>query len=167
MLRRQRVSLNDYRGSWLPVVARRCHGNDVASPHFESNSETASIQHIASRSARGSNLATCLAIRRRTTWERASGTINRSSRRPCARRRSRIALIRSDASAIYHLTVTRYSVTRYVTQIKAAPTTVALDMESSAVAANGFRIRVPYGSSTSAQLRNSDTLFDKAFSLVS
>ena len=71
----------------------------------------------APRSAPASNLATCLAIRRRTIGERASGTSNRSSRMPCARRRSRIALIRLDASAMWYLTVTRYSVTRYVTYI--------------------------------------------------
>jgi hypothetical protein len=101
VLRWERVSLDDYRRPRLHIVASCSHRNDVATLHLASNSETASLQRIASSSAPGSNFDTCRAIRLRTIGDRASGTIKRSSRMPCARRRSRIALIPSDASAIH------------------------------------------------------------------
>ena len=81
----------------------------IATLHGASNSETASIHRIASRSAALSNPATSLATRRRTAFARGSGTTSRNSRSPCVRRRSRIALIRSAACAI----VSSSSVTRY------------------------------------------------------
>jgi hypothetical protein len=112
MCRRQSIGLNDHGRSRLAVVARRGHGDDVTAPHRVSNSDTASIHLIASRSADGSRPATAFATRRRTAFERASGTIRRSSRKPRARRRSRIALILSAAKATPISSVTRYTVTR-------------------------------------------------------
>src|ERR1700677_294063 len=114
MFGRERVRLHNHRRSWLTIVAgcRDCH--HVAALHWPSNSETASAHRIASDSPERSRPATCLATRLRTAFERASGTTKRNSRKPRARRRSRIAFIRSAVSAMDLLPpVTRYSVTRY------------------------------------------------------
>jgi hypothetical protein len=100
MLHGKRVRLHDHSGSRFAVVADCCHRYYVTSPHRPSNSETDSIQPIATNSRVRSRRATSFAIRRRTAFERASGTIKRNSRRPRALRRSRIAFIRSEGSAI-------------------------------------------------------------------
>src|SRR6185295_908153 len=110
----QGVGLHDYRRSRLAVVAGGSPCDDVATLHLQSNSETASIHLMASSSRSRSSAATALATRRLTAFERGSGTTRRSSRKPRARRRSRIARILSAASATsVPSAVTRYSVTRY------------------------------------------------------
>jgi len=87
----------------LGVVCRGpCSRNshNVAAPHRSSNSATASIHFSASSSRDRSSAATCRATRRRTVLDRASGTTKRSSFKPRARRRSRMAFIRSAACTI-------------------------------------------------------------------
>src|ERR1700722_4892079 len=101
MCRRQSIRLDDHCGTWLAVVARCCNRYHVAALHRASNSETASIHPRASNSRDRTRPATSFAILLRTIFERASGTISRNSRRPRARRRSRMAFIRSAANAIW------------------------------------------------------------------
>ncbi len=114
MLSRQGIRLNNHCGTRLTIVSSCCNCHYVAASHRASNSETNSVHRKASNSRDGSSPATCLATRLRTAFERASGTTKRSSRKPRARRRSRIILIRSAARAIgIPQIVTRYSVTRY------------------------------------------------------
>jgi hypothetical protein len=91
------IRLDDNRRMRLSVVASRRDRNQVASSHRfvePSNSENASIQRSASSSPFRWSPATCFATRCRTDKERASGRTKRSSRRPRARRRSRIVFIR-------------------------------------------------------------------------
>ncbi len=116
---RQRIRLHNHCGTRFAVVASRCNGHDVAAPHSESNSDTVSIHRMAPASSDRFRPATCMAMRLRTAFKRASGTIKRNSRRPLARRRSRIALIRSAVRAMILLRyVTRFSVTRDGQRIK-------------------------------------------------
>jgi len=100
MLSWKRVSLHNHRWAWLAVVPCRRNSHDVAAPHRSSNSATASIHFSASSSRDRSSAATCRATRRRTVLDRASGTTKRSSLKPRARRRSRMAFIRSAACTI-------------------------------------------------------------------
>ena len=120
VLPRKGIRLHNHSWARFAVVSRCCHCYHVAALHPASNSEIVSVHRIASPSRERSRAATCLATRFLTALERASGTINRSSRRPRARRRSRIAFIRSAVCAIVHSIqhVTRYSVTRYNRRIK-------------------------------------------------
>ena len=97
---RERVSLHNHRWAWFAVVPCSRDSHNVAAPHRSSNSATASIHFSASSSRDRSSAATCRATRRRTVLDRASGTTKRSSFKPRARRRSRMAFIRSAACTI-------------------------------------------------------------------
>ena len=100
MLCRQGIRLDNHRGTRLTLVAGCSNCNNIAASHRASNSETDSVHRIASNSRDRSSPATCLATRLRTAFDRASGTTKRSSRKPRARRRSRMVFIRSAARAI-------------------------------------------------------------------
>ncbi len=116
---RECIRLHNHRRTRLTIVAACCNCHHIAALHRASNSETDSVHRIAANSSDRSKPATCLATRLRTAFERASGTTSRNSRKPRARRRSRIAFIRSAVCAMVSLhSVTRYTVTRYGPRIK-------------------------------------------------
>jgi hypothetical protein len=144
VLPRKGIRLHDHSWARFAVVSRCCHCYHVAALHPASNSEIVSVHRIASASRERSRAATCLATRFLTALERASGTIKRSSRRPRARRRSRIAFIRSAVCAIVHSIqhVTRYSVTRYNRRIKRCASEV-LDSPSCKLVQNQLSTPVP------------------------
>jgi hypothetical protein len=126
------IRLDNHRRSRLAIVTGCRNCDHVATLQWASNSETDSVQRKASNSRERSRPATCLAIRFWTVFERASGTTNRNSRKPRARRLSRIAFIRSAvcATAFLHFC----NALRAIVQTRAS---MLLDLKHGALAASG------------------------------